>query len=72
MFYREKGRARELLTKEKKGVFFRSGPGFGGKGTARLFVMQVASSFYGEEDGEGACRTDCFTGARPENSKFVD
>ena len=44
-FYRKRGGARELVTKEKKGLFLDQDVLFGGKRTASALIMQIASSF---------------------------
>ena len=51
-FYRKKGGARELLTKEKR-LFLDKDIFFWGKGTARLFIKKIASCLWGTEDGKG-------------------
>lgn len=57
----EEGWAREPLTKEKKQLYLDQGSSSGGKGTARVFIMQVASSFCGGR--RRAHLTDDLTGA---------
>ena len=43
-FYTKKGGARELLAKEKKGLFLDQDLPFWGKGNGKGFIMQIASS----------------------------
>lgn len=52
-FYWQKGGAKALLTKEKKGLFWDQDIYFWGNGMARVFIIQTASSFYGSGGGGG-------------------
>lgn len=56
-FYKKKCGARELLAKEKKGLFLDQDLPFWGKGNGKGFIMQIASSAAGDGgvDGEGPC-----------------
>lgn len=50
--FRKKGGTRALLTKENEGLFLDQDILFWGKGKEKVFIMQIASSFYGMERGE--------------------
>ena len=49
-FYREKGGARELLAKEKEGIFLVQDI-IWGEGNSKGFIMQIASSSSGGGEG---------------------
>lgn len=46
-FYRKKNGEKELLAKEKEGLFLDQGDSFSGEKMTGMFIIQITSSLYG-------------------------